>query len=136
MADPRYPVVTIGGVPVGDAPEEIDAENAESFHELLLHAASCGHGTVVVNMAGTRFCDSSGMHVLAEAHERAVRDGGQLVLVISSAAVLRVLALTGLDQVIPIFTDMTEALEASHAVVPRPLHRPATPSAEAGPLEA
>ena len=60
MADPRDPVVMIGGVPVVDAPHEIDADNAECFDKLLLHAASCGRRTVVVNMTGTRFCDSGG----------------------------------------------------------------------------
>jgi anti-anti-sigma factor len=71
MADPRV----IGGVPVVDAPHEIDADNAECFDKLLLRAARRGHGTVVVNMTGTRFCDSSGVRVLARAHERTVAEG-------------------------------------------------------------
>ena len=55
----------IGGIPVVDAPQGIHADNAESFRQLLLHAAERGQGTVVVNMAGTRFCDAAGMVVLA-----------------------------------------------------------------------
>jgi anti-anti-sigma factor len=133
MADPRQPVVMIGGVPVVDAPHEIDADNAEGFDKLLLHAACCGHGTVVVNLAGTRFCDSSGVRVLARAHERAMAEGGELLMVIpASAFVLRVFALTGLDRLIPNFADLHEALEQGQAVIPRPLQRPATPSPDAG----
>jgi anti-sigma B factor antagonist len=133
MADPRDPIVMIGGVPVVEAPQEIDVANAEPFREILVQAACRGHAPVVVNMTGTRFCDSSGVKALASAQNRAVAEGGELLLVIpASAFVLRVLALTGLDRVIPIFTDMNEALEQAHAVVPRPLQRRATPSANAG----
>ena len=76
MADPRYPVVVIGGVPVVDAPQEIDILNAEFFRKTLLRAAYRGQGTVVVNMAATRFCDSIGVEVLARAHEQAVAADG------------------------------------------------------------
>jgi anti-sigma B factor antagonist len=115
----------IGGVPVVDAPPEIDAYSAECFRKILLQAF-CGHPTVVVNMTGTRFCDSAGMHVLVGAHMRAVAKGGELLLVIpASAFVLRVFALTAIDRLIPSFADLNEALEQAHAVVPRP---PATAS--------
>jgi anti-sigma B factor antagonist len=122
MAGPDYPVTMLGGVPVVEAPQEIDAANAEWFGKILLHAAQCEHATVVVNMTGTRFCDSAGVHVLARAHERVTGVGGRLLLVVPPAgAVDRVFTLTGLDQAIPMFGDLKEALEQVHAVVPRPL---------------
>jgi anti-anti-sigma factor len=134
MADPRYPVVMIGGVPVVAAPQEIDAANAESFRKILLYAADHVHATVVVvNVTGTRFCDSAGAAVLAWTHGYAVARGGDLLLVApASAAVLRVFALTGIDRLIPNFADLQEALEDAQAVVPRPLRRRATPSGELG----
>jgi anti-sigma B factor antagonist len=133
MADPRYPDVTIGGVPVVDAPQEIDVANAEPFGEILVHAACRGHAPVVVNMTGTRFCDSSGVRALALAHKRAVAEGGDLLLVIpADAPLLRVFAITGIGRLIPHLADLNEALEAAHAVVSRPLQRPATPSPGAG----
>jgi anti-sigma B factor antagonist len=134
MADPSYPIVMIGGVPVVEAPQEIDAVNAGYFRRMLLRAACRGQAAVVVvNMTATRFCDSTAVHVLARAHERAVAAGGQLLLVIpDAAAVLRILALTGMDQLIPSFADLHEAIQQAHAVVPRPLHRRATPSADTG----
>jgi anti-sigma B factor antagonist len=133
VADPRYPVVMIGGVPVVNAPQEIDTANAEWFREMLLPAACRGQGTVVVIMTTTRFCDSSGVSVLVRAHERAVAEGGELLLVIpASAAVLRVFAITGIDRLISNFADLNEALAAARAVVPRPLQRPATPGMGTG----
>ena len=127
MSDPRYPFVMIGGVPVVTAPLDIDAANAEDFQQILLGAASCRRATVVVNMTGTRFCDSAGVRVLVRAQERALIKGGELLLVIPASAVLRVFALTGIARVIPHFADLNEALEHAQAVVPRPLRRRAMP---------
>jgi anti-sigma B factor antagonist len=132
MADPRDPIVMIGGVPVVEAPQEIDVANAEPFREILVHAACRGHAPVVVNMTGTRFCDSSGVRALASAHKRAVAEGGELLLVIpADAPLFRVFAIIGIDRLIPHLADLNEALEAAHAVVPRPLQRPAVASADA-----
>jgi anti-anti-sigma factor len=119
--------VVIGGVPVVTAPLDIDAANAECFQQILMQAASCRRGTVVVNMTGTRFCDSAGVRVLARAQERAVTNGGELLLVIPASAVLGVFALTGITRVIPHFADLNQALAQAQAVVPRPLQRRAMP---------
>ena len=123
----------IGGVPVVETPQEIDVSNAGSFRTMFSHAACGRHPAVVVNMTGTRFCDSSGVNALVWAHKQAVAEGGELLVVRpASAAALRVFAITGLDRLIPHFANLNEALEQAHAVVPRPLQRPATPSADAG----
>lgn len=81
MPDHRYPLM-INGVPVAEAPEEIDICNAEQLRIVLLEAASRGHATIVVDMTRTRFCDSSGFSVLVAAHQRALAEGGGLRLVI------------------------------------------------------
>jgi anti-sigma B factor antagonist len=129
MADHSYPVVMIGGVPVVEAPPEIDLSNAERFRAALMRAASGRHrAVVVVNMAGTRFCDSSGLHALADAHNRATAEKYELLLIMpASDIVLRVLTLTGLDQRIRGFTNLNEALAWADTVIPRPLQPPATP---------
>ena len=127
MADPRCPFVMIGGVPVVTAPVDIDAASAEDFQQILLRATSCRRATVVVNMTGTRFCDSAGVRVLVRAQERALIKGGELLLVLPASAVFRVFAFTGIARVIPHFADLNEALEHAQAVVPRPLRRRAAP---------
>src|SRR5204863_6623448 len=66
----------------------------------------------VVDMTRTQFCASAGLGVLVRAHKQALADGGEMRLVIpASAPVLRIFALTGIDQVIPKFADLAEALE-------------------------
>jgi anti-anti-sigma regulatory factor len=49
------------------------------------------------------------------AHRRAQAEDGEMLLVIPSAAVLRVFAITGMDQVIPNFTSLDEALALAPA---------------------
>ena len=52
---------------------------------------------------------------------RALAEGGELRLVIpASCMVLRIFALTGIDQVIPNFPGLDEALEPAPATAPRP----------------
>jgi anti-sigma B factor antagonist len=115
MPDARFAVQVIGGVPVVAAPEEIDITNAGALRSALLHAAADGPRTLVVDMTRTRFCDSSGLHALIAAHNRAGADGRQLLLVIPSAAVLRVFALTAMDRVIPNVTSLDQALARASA---------------------
>ena len=115
MPDDRFPVEMVGGVPVVAAPEEIDITNAEALRSALLTAAADGHGTLVVDMTRTRFCDSSGLHALIAAHKRAGAEGRAVLLVIPGTAVLRVFALTGMDRVIPNFTTLPEALARTAA---------------------
>ena len=110
MRDGRCPFEVVGGVPVVMAPEEIDITNAPELRSALLEAAASGHGTLVVDMTRTQFCDSSGLHTLLAAHKRAQAEGGELLLAITAAPVLRVLALTSIDRMIPTFTSLGQAL--------------------------
>jgi anti-sigma B factor antagonist len=110
MPEVGFPVEMAGGVPVVTAPEEIDVTSADGLRTALVDAAARGHGSFVVDMSLTRFCDSSGLHALVAAHRRAQAEGGEVLLVIPDTAVLRVLAITGMDHVIPNFASLDEAL--------------------------
>jgi anti-sigma B factor antagonist len=110
MHDGRFPVELASGVPVVAAPEEIDITNAPELRSALMEAAADGPRTLVADLTRTRFCDSSGLHTLLAAHKRAQAEGGELLLVIPSIAVLRVFAITGIDRMIPNFTSLDAAL--------------------------
>ena len=118
MQDGRFPIEVVDGVPVAAAPEEIDTTNAQELRAVLLEAAAYGHGTLVADLTRTRFCDSSGLHALLAAHKRARAEGGELLLVIPSPAVLRVFAITSIDRMIPNFTSLEEALTRTSASRP------------------
>ena len=115
MRDGRCLFEVVSGVPVVTAPEEIDITNAPELGSALLEAAAHGHGTLVVDMTRTQFCDSSGLHTLLAAHKRAQAEGGEVLLAIAAAPVLRVLALTSIDRMIPNFTSLDEALAQTSA---------------------
>ena len=115
MHDGRFPVEVLNGVPVVTAPEEIDITNAPELRTALLEAATHGHGTLVADLTRTQFCDSSGLHTLLAAHKRAQAEGGELLLAIPAAPVLRVFALTGMDRMIPNFTSLDQALAQTSA---------------------
>jgi anti-sigma B factor antagonist len=101
----------INGVPVVEAPAEIDISNAEQLRMVLLEAGSRGHATVVVDMTRTRFCDSSGFSVLVGAHKRSLADGGGLRLVIpADSQVSRIFTVIGLGRFIPRFASLEQAL--------------------------
>ena len=118
MTEPRFPVQVTRGVPVVITPDEIDITNAAALRAALLHAAARPGPALVVDMTRTRFCDCAGLHSLIAAHKRAQAEGRQVRLVITGAQVRRILTLTALDRLIPIYTTLDQALD----------HPPAAPA--------
>jgi|SRR5215471_8351525 len=113
VADPRQlPAVVVA------LPAEIDMANADRAGQQLGSAIAPGVRTVIADMMGTRFCDSSGISMLVRAHKQAAANGTELRLVVASAAVLRSLTLTGLSDLLPIYPSLSQALAAPPA--PRP----------------
>jgi anti-anti-sigma factor len=116
MPEVGYRFRIASGVPVIATPAEIDVASAYQLHAALLQATAGGHATVVVDLAGTRFCDSAGLNLLLRAHKRARAEGGELRLVIPAGVpVLRIFTVTGLGRVIPQFDSLGEALAAGAA---------------------
>ena len=74
-------------------PAEIDMMNAQDVGEQLCAAFAPGVTVVIADLGSTVFCDSSGAHQLVLAHKRAIASNCELRVVISSARVLRVLAI-------------------------------------------
>jgi anti-anti-sigma factor len=122
MSAASFPVEIVDGVPVVAAPDEIDITTAAGLRAALLKAAAHGNGTLVVDMSQTQFCDSAGLHVLVRAHYRAQAEGGELRLVSSGAHLSRMLAITGIDHVIPCFPSLEQALPQTPAPSPAELH--------------
>jgi anti-sigma B factor antagonist len=98
----RVPVVVV-------APPEVDLDTAAELRAALLRAAA-RIPTVVLDLSGTQFCDSAGLSVLVRAHRRALAEGGELRLVVSTPQVERILSLTGLDRWIPCYADEATAM--------------------------
>jgi len=100
-----------GRVPVLWAPAEIDITTCCELRAALLRWHSRGHATVVVDLTGTAFCDLAGLRELMRAHQRALTSGGALRLVTPpDGAFARIFTITGLDDVIPHFATVKQAL--------------------------
>ena len=115
MPETSFPVEVVEGVPVVTAPEEIDIANAAGLQAALVKAArpelaEPGRALVVVDMSRTRFCDSAGLNALVAAARQARADGGEVRLVVVGEAVARIVALTGVDRVIPVYAGLEDAL--------------------------
>ena len=111
MPDSRFPCERVGGIPVVVVTQDaVDITNADGLRAALFECSGQGNGILIVDMSRTRFCDTAGLHALVGAHKQAQAQGGEVRVVISGAGVQRILALTGLDQVIPCFTSLREAL--------------------------
>jgi anti-anti-sigma factor len=115
----------VSGVPVVTAPAEIDVATAGQLRAMLAEWAARGHTTLVVDLTGTRFCDSAGLTVLVRAHKQALAEGGELRLVLpTSGTVPQVFTLTGLDRLMPHFASLEQALAQAPAAGPVKPRRP------------
>jgi anti-sigma B factor antagonist len=107
----RWPVRWAGKTVIVEFPAEIDVNNAGRVRALLMSLVTeSGAQVVVVDMAGTTFCDSAGVTALATAYRKAAEQGAEVKVVAAAAPVLRIFELTGLDQVLGVFGSMTAAL--------------------------
>ncbi len=114
----------LGEAAVITLPEEIDISNSEQVREELLSLLNRGPAVLIVDMAETTFCDSAGVNALVRAHKRATANGAEIRLVVASLGVLRVLAITGVDRLIPVDPSMTASLaEPGEPAEPAETHR-------------
>lgn len=124
MPQERFPVAWLGEAAVITLPEEIDISNSEQVREELLSLLNRGPAVLIVDMAETTFCDSAGVNALVRAHKRATANGAEIRLVVASLGVQRVLAITGVDRLIPVYPSMTASLaEPGKPAEPAETHR-------------
>jgi anti-sigma B factor antagonist len=102
------------GAPVVVAlPAEIDVTNCDRVHDQLVAAFEPGVEIVIADLTSTFFCDSSGVHAIMRAHERAAARDIQLWLAVSQdGSVRRVLQLTGVGGLMPVYPSLPEAMGA------------------------
>ncbi|GGO97045.1 STAS domain-containing protein [Wenjunlia tyrosinilytica] len=106
---PRSCVVSVEG--------ELDHDTAPQLRRALEELPTAEGGLLVLDLAGLEFCDSSGITALLAAHRRCTAAGAVLALACANSAVARVVHLTGLDQVFPLYTTVAEA-QASLGSIP------------------
>lgn len=113
MSGGHYPVLWIDQTAVVSLPVEIDITNADQVREDLLSVLNRGAVLLIADLSRTTFCDSAGVSALARSFRRAEASQSDMRLVVSTLAVQRVLALTGVDRLLDIYPSVAASLAAS-----------------------
>jgi anti-sigma B factor antagonist len=101
-----------GGACVFTLSGEVDIYSSPALRNALAAASAEGLSTIVVDLNGVSFIDSSGLGVLVGALRRAREAGGDLKIVSAQEFVGRIMRITGLDHVFALHATLDEALEA------------------------
>jgi anti-sigma B factor antagonist len=107
-----FPVTLVDGLPVVTTPDEIDVGNAAQLREALATAAESAAPVLVVDMARTEYCDSTGLNVLVRAMRVVGDDGRKMRLVAGGAGLQRIFAVTGVGSLFQVYDSLDEALTA------------------------
>jgi len=94
-------------------PERIDQPGAAAMGEQLLTIVDGDVLVLILDMTATAECDHAGGDMLARVYHRAVARGTGLRLVATGEKVRRVLTLTGIDRLVPVYASVGAALAAT-----------------------
>ena len=86
--------------PVG----ELDIATSELLENELRAAEDSDAATIVLDLSGLRFMDSTGLRVVLDFNERCGGDGGRLRVIAGAPAVERLLDIVGLRERLPLIT--------------------------------
>ena len=99
-----------GGVHVVSVTGEVDLATGPELERVLLALPDEGVASVIVDLTGCSFMDSTGLHLLTRAQRRFDRSGGSLAVVSANRSVLRIFEMTRLDQLFAIYPSRAAAL--------------------------
>lgn len=89
---------------------EVDVYTAPALRDRISDLIDAGQHTLVVDLGGVEFLDSTGLGVLVAGLNRAKEVGGSLTLVCPQERVLKLFRITGLDEVFTVHGTVDEAL--------------------------
>jgi anti-sigma B factor antagonist len=95
------PVVAVSG--------EIDVATAPQLRECLHHVIAQGEATVVLDLLGVTFLDSTALGVLVGALKRCRELGGELHVVVADSRIVKIFEITGLTSVFTIADSLESA---------------------------
>lgn len=116
----NFPVRWAGPRAVVALPPEVDISNADLVSDTLLAVLNRGVGTLVADMTDTTFCACAGVTALVRAQQRATANRAEIRVAATTPIVLRVLALTGVDRMLPVFGTVGDALAEAAERAPGP----------------
>ena len=110
MIPEPYPVLWAGQRAVVVLPDHMDVSNAAEVRSELLAVINRGATVMIADMSATVSCDHSGAEAVARAYQRAVVNGTDLRLVVTSHPVRHEITVSGLDWLVPVYPSLEQAL--------------------------
>ncbi len=92
---------------------DLDLETVDQFKRTVLPLLTLGQASMVIDLAGVGFVDSTGLGGLIAALKRAREAQIGLDLVVNTERVSRLLTLTGVDVLLPIYETRQLALASN-----------------------
>ena len=90
----------------------LDRQGTQAIDQKLDHAISAGAMDVVIDLSRVSFITSTGIHSLVTAGKAQAARGGRVVLVRPELMVARVLEISGIDTIVPVYDDLEAACRA------------------------
>jgi PAS domain S-box-containing protein len=112
MADEIGAVGWAGPVAVVPSPEHLNASGAAGMGDQIRAALRDGAAVLVADMSATSWCDRAGLDALIRAYQLAAVSQAELRLVVTGAAVGRLVSDAGLDRLVPVFGSVEAAMAA------------------------
>ena len=91
---------------------EADATSIDALRKVLDAEVSKRPRTVILDLAGLRFMDSTALHVVLRANRELDRNGCVLALAGPRDPVAKILKLTATDRLIPVYENVRAATES------------------------
>lgn len=91
-------------------PSAVDGANDRAVLELLARALADRPDVVIADATSTAFCDCAGLSALTSAHNRATAAGVQLRFVTPHPPVQRIIALTGVHELLDVYATVDDAV--------------------------
>jgi anti-anti-sigma factor len=88
---------------------EADVTNSDALRDALDAEVAKEPHTLIIDLGGLRFMDSSALHVILRANRAMDRLGGVLALAGPREPVAKMLRLTAADQLVPVYGSVDEA---------------------------
>ena len=88
---------------------EADVTNSDALREVLDAEVAKQPRTLIIDLSGLRFMDSSALHVILRANRAMDRQGCVLALASPREPVAKMLRLTAADQLVPVYQSVSDA---------------------------
>ncbi|MCA1840307.1 MAG: STAS domain-containing protein [Actinomycetota bacterium] len=92
---------------------DLDVYTAPRLRERLIEKIEGGKNRIAIDLCDVRFLDSTGLAVMVGTLKRARQSNGDLVLLGANDQIIRILNMTDLIKVLPVYRDYQELAAAN-----------------------